>query len=690
MTQRQITGPVLQLSPLAATIMLFTTPAAAQAPRAAPVALDEIIVTATRMDTTLARVPAAVSVVGKDAIQLATQQLALDESLSRVPGLFMQNRYNFAQDLRVSIRGFGARANFGIRGVKILVDGIPETLPDGQGSVDGIDIGSTQQIEVLRGPSSTLYGNASGGVIAVTTEAPPEELSTDIRLSVGEYGFRKVQLKAGGRGERVGYLVSLSDTELDGYREQSRAENTQLTGRFDFDLGDDRTLLTVVNLTDQPISDDPGGVDATQAALDPRSARDLNVAYDAGEFLEQSRVGFVYSMPVGDNGSLSARNYYVWRDFGNALPFTAGGIVELDRFYAGGGISYSYDGFFLDRPNQLVIGVDFDSQDDDRTRFDNNFGTRGALTFDQNESVSSRGVFLQNELALTENLELTLGLRFDEIEFDVTDRFLGDGDDSGKITFDDTSPMVGLSFRLTDNLNLYGTYSTAFESPTTTEFNRPDGTGGFNEALRPQTAENIEFGLRGSAGGNRHRYEVAVFDIAVDDELIPFEVPGSPGRDYFENAVESSRKGIEFSLISRPTETLTTTLTYTYSDFEFDAYEEFSANTIPGTAENVLFAEIAYESPRGWFGILDLLHIGDQFANNANTDVNDAYTLSNLRFGFENDLGGATLTPFLGINNLFDETYNANVRVNAFGARYFEPGPERNLYAGVNVRFNFR
>jgi iron complex outermembrane receptor protein len=199
----------------------LTATAHGQTPAEPP--LEEIVVSSMRIETTLARAPMAVSVIGQDDIQLAKQQLALDESLSRVPGIFMQNRYNFAQDLRVSIRGFGARANFGIRGVKILVDGIPETLPDGQGSVDGIDIGATSQIEVVRGPSSSLYGNASGGVIAVTSEFAPEETFADVRLSAGEYGFRKVQVKAGGRTDKVGYLVSLSDSELDGYREQNRA-----------------------------------------------------------------------------------------------------------------------------------------------------------------------------------------------------------------------------------------------------------------------------------------------------------------------------------------------------------------------------------------------------------------------------------------------------------------------------------
>lgn len=658
-------------------------------------ALEEIIVTATRIERDLAHVPAAVSVIGQDTIQVARQQLALDEALGRVPGLFMQNRYNFAQDLRLSLRGFGARAQFGIRGIKVLVDGIPETLPDGQGSVDSIDLGATSQIEVIRGPSSSLYGNASGGVISVVSQGGTDEPFAEARLTGGSYDFRKIQLKTGGRGERVDYLISLSDTDYEGFREQSRIENTQLTGRFAFDLGKDREFLTVVNFTDQPTSDDAGGITALQAATNPRGAYPANVTFNAGESLTQTRLGLVYSMPLAEGHSISARNYYAWRDFGNLLPVQGGGIVDLDRFFAGGGFNYSYDGFWLDRPNRLVAGVDFDDQDDDRRRYANNQGVQGDLSFDQNEHVTSQGVFIQNELAVSENVRLTLGARFDRVEFEVTDRFLADGfDDSGSKSFTDTSPMVGLVFDLKPGVSLYTTYSSAFETPTTTEFNKPDGTGGFNLGLAPQVARNLEVGLRGSTS-RRSRYEVALFTIDVDDELIPFETV--PGRNAFENAGSSTRHGLELSYIASPTDRLQTTLSYTYSDFTFDEFvdlndgaNDFSGNVIPGTSENVLFGEITYTHPRGWFAAADVIYVDEQFGDNANTVVVGDYTVANLRAGWDVDLGDFALSPFVGVNNLFDEDYTANVRLNAFGGRFFEPAPGRNVFAGVSLNYRFQ
>ena len=684
--------------------LCFAT-AGASAQTAAPTparngnAPEEIIVTATMIDRPLDRVPAAVSVVNVDDIQLARQQLALDEALDRVPGLFMQNRYNFAQDLRISIRGFGARAQFGIRGVKVLVDGIPETLPDGQGAVDSIDLGTTGQIEVLRGPSSSLYGNAAGGVIAITTEGSTEPFA-EVRVSGGSYDYSKVALKTGGNTDKLNYLVSLSDSELDNYRAQSRAVNKQLTGRFDLDLDKDRDLLTVVNFTDQPRSDDAGGLTRAQLLANPRQAFPNNVLFNAGETVEQTRLGFVYTAPAGEHGSFKARNYYALRSFGNLLPTLGNGIVDLDRTFVGGGFTYNYDGFWLDRPNKLVAGFDFDDQDDDRKRYDNLNGTQGPLGFDQNEHVTSHGVFLQDEISLTEKTLLTLGVRADQVKFDVTDRFFADGfDDSGSKSFDDTSPMVGLVFAFSPQLNVYATYSSAFETPTTTEFNQPNpNVGGFNQNIDPQVARNFEVGLRGALG-ERQRYEVALFTIDVDDELIPHEV--TPGRNAYENAGKSTRDGLEVSWIAKPTDALKATVSYTYADFKFTNFidaagNNFNGKRIPGTAENVLYGELSY-TKRGFFAAGDFIFIDDQFGDNQNSAFGavDSYTVATVRFGYDADFGNFTLSPFLGVNNLFDETYVANVRLNPFGVntaggRYFEPGPPRNLYAGVTLNWKLR
>src|SRR6185503_1614867 len=342
--------------------------------------------------------------------------------------------------------------------------------------------------------------------------------------------------------------------------------------------------------------------------------------------------------------------------------------------------------------NRLVAGFDADDQDDARKRFANLNGNRGAITFDQREHVTSQGVFLQDELSLSKKAQLTLGVRADSVEFAVTDHYFADGfNDSGSRTFDDTSPMVGFTLQMTPKLSLYTTYSSSFETPTTTEFNKPDGTGGFNQNLNPQIARNFEVGLRGTMS-KRQRYEIAVFSTKVKDELIPIEVPFTPGRNYYVNAGDSKHDGVEFAWISNPTDQITATVSYTYADFTFN-----NGRRIPGTARNVLFGSLAYRDPRGWFFTADATYSGDQFGDNNNTAFGkvNAYTIASLRWGWDFNLAKTVISPYLGVDNLLDETYIANLRLNPVGVgsaagRYFEPGPSRTAYAGVSLNRRYR
>ncbi|MGY8796187.1 MAG: TonB-dependent receptor domain-containing protein, partial [Woeseiales bacterium] len=384
--------------------------------------LDEIVVSATRRASSVRDVARSISVVDKERIQNGTQQLGLDEALAAVPGLYIQNRYNFSGDLRVAMRGFGARSSFGIRGIRVYVDGIPETLPDGQSGVDSIDLGSAQRIEVLRGPSSSLYGNASGGVISVISELGDTDPYVEGRLAAGDFGFFQVGVKAAGKLNETDYLFNLSKTELDGYRDHAEFRGTQFNGRLGIPFGESDRLLVALNITDQPVADDPGGINAAQVVLDPASARAQNLQFDGGETVEQQRLGFVYERER-ESGTLTLRNHYVWRDFANKLPFSGGGAVDLERLFYGFGAQFSLGEQLPDNAG-LSFGVDYDRQDDDRKRFDNNDGVLGAMTFDQNEQVDSIGVFVQGELRPNDFLTLSAGLRYDEISYDVSDRFL--------------------------------------------------------------------------------------------------------------------------------------------------------------------------------------------------------------------------------------------------------------------------
>ncbi|HUV20641.1 MAG TPA: TonB-dependent receptor [Gammaproteobacteria bacterium] len=635
-------------------------------------------------------IPAAISSVGQSDIQLGMEQLGLDESLRQVPGLFMQNRYNFAQDLRASIRGFGARSNFGIRGIKIIVDGIPETLPDGQGSVDGIDIGSAGQINIIRGPVSSLYGNASGGAILIETERGPAVPFAEIRSSYGDYDFSKQQVKAGGDTGELNYLLNLSDTKTEGYRDHSAYENTQANVRLGLALSPTASLLASIHHTDQPLAMDSGGLTAAEVASDPTQAREQNLLFDAGESLQQDRVGLVYESYLGSGRDLQARIYNTARDFDNRLPFEEGGIVELTRDFYGAGVKYTVRGNLGGRPNRFLVGLDVDQQDDERSRFDNLQGVTGAQTFEQNERVTSLGTFMQNETSLSDAVELTLGMRFDEVEFDVNDRFLEDGDDSGKATFEQISPMAGISFRHGDT-HFYSIISSAFETPTTTELANPDG-GGFNQSLEAQESVNYEIGMKTHTG--RYQFEAALFHIDVNNELTPFELADQPGRSYFENAGSSDRDGLEISYTRQLTERLDLSTAYTYSDFAFkrftDANDEmFDGNQLPGIPRHLLYVDFSWVGDAGFYVKGDLTYTGELYADNANQTRVDAFSVSNLRVGYNALVDGWEFATFLGLNNIFDEAYNNNIRINAFGERYFEPAPERNAYLGITVRKNF-
>jgi iron complex outermembrane receptor protein len=649
--------------------------------------LDEIVVTANRMETAARATSRSVSVVDAARLAEATQKLGLDEALAQVPGLYIQNRYNFAQDLRISLRGFGSRSSFGIRGIRLYVDGIPGTLPDGQGQVDSIDLGSIGRVEVLRGPASAQYGNAAGGVIAVTTALPDTGRSLEFGVAGGEPGLGRARFAAAGAGERLRYRLNLTAESVDGYRTHSGYRNRRLNGKFAFALGESDSLDVTLNLTDQPLAEDPGGIDAEQAERDPESARDANVFFDAGETLSQQRAGFVYTRERA-SGTLTLRNYYVLRDFENRLPFEGGGAVDLDRFFYGGGAKYEF-GSSDSGGLRLIAGFDYDRQADDRVRFDNVAGERGQRVFDQAENVTGTGAYLQGRYDFADTWTVSAGLRYDDVSFDVDDRYLADGDDSGRIAFRELSPSVGVTADFGTRV-LFFNAGTAFETPTTTELANPDAAGGFNQQLRPQLARHYELGVRGEQPALA--WELSAFHIDGDDELIPYELAEFPGRTFYENAGTTSRTGIEAYASWRHSSGLGAELSWTWSDFVYDRFiaadgDDFSGNLLPGLPGRHGYGALTYAAAQ-FDARLEAVYVGSRYADNANDVEVDAHTVVNLRARRTFRARRWSLDAYIGINNLADERYFGNLRINAFGGRYYEPAPDRNLYAGFDLRFD--
>lgn len=660
--------------------------------------LDEIVVVGTRSEQVLSSVPMAISVVGKDAIQLGRQELGLDESLIAIPGLIMQSRYNFSQDLSVSIRGFGSRANFGMRGIKVFADDIPMTLPDGQSGTDDLDLGSAQSVEVIRGPSASLYGTASGGVISMTTEVPTATPFVETKLMAGEYGHKKLQLKAGGTSGRLGYLVNVSRLEMDGYRDFSEVEHSLINSKFIYDIDDSSSLTVILNAVDSPVANDAGGITPAEVAADRTQAGSRNLSSKSGEAFDQQRLGLVYKKSFGTAHDLTLRTYTMRKDFvgflpiGTHIPFVADdGVVAYQRSFSGVGGLYTFSDSLMGKPNVLSIGVDMDYQTDDRQRFLNNAGVQGTITFDQVEDAESFGVYFRNETALTDEVILSFGGRLDNLDMSVKDLYLANGNQSGDLSYEEFSPAIGLMWNRSPALNLYTNYATSFETPTFTELGSPAqdlnvNLGGFNN-VNPQKAKSIEVGAKGSVIDNRLYYDLALYTMDVSNEITNVVNIGS--RAFFENA-DTDRDGLEAQLQAQLSDQLSLTVSYTYSDFKFTSFDGNAAavgESLPGIPEHQFYAELKYSHDNGVYVVLDALNVGEYYANNANTQQVDSSIVSTLRVGNSYDLNGTTIAPFFGVNNLFDEDYFSNVRKNAFGGRAYEPAPERHVYGGVTIRF---
>ncbi len=660
--------------------------------------LDEIVIVGTRTEQVLSSVPMAISLVNKDAIQLGRQELGLDESLVAIPGLVMQSRYNFSQDLSVSIRGFGSRANFGMRGIKVFADDIPMTLPDGQSGTDDLDLGSAQSVEVIRGPSASLYGTASGGVISLTTEVPTATPFVETKLMAGEYGHQKIQLKAGGTSGRLGYLVNVSKLDMDGYRDHSEVEHNLINSKFIYDIDDTSSLTAIINAVDSPTANDPGGVTLADIAADRSAAGSRNLSSNSGEAFDQQRLGLVYKKSFGAAHDLTLRTYTMRKDFvgflpiGSHIPFVGDdGVVAYQRSFSGVGGLYTFSDTLMGKPNVFSIGVDMDYQTDDRQRFINNAGVKGAISFNQVEEAESVGVYFRNETALTEALILSFGGRFDNLDMSVDDLYLANGDQSGDLDYNEFSPAIGLMWNHSPALNLYTNYATSFETPTFTELGSPAqdlnvNLGGFNN-VNPQKAKSVEVGAKGSVIDNRLFYDLALYSMDVENEITNVVNIGS--RAFFENA-DTDRDGLEAQLQAKLTDQLSLTVAYTFSDFKFTSFDGTPAavgETLPGIPEHQFYAELKYTHPEGAYVVLDALNVGEFYADNANTEQVDSSIVSTLRVGSTFDLNGTTVAPFFGVNNLFDEDYFSNVRKNAFGGRAYEPAPERHIYGGVTIRF---
>lgn len=663
--------------------------AAAAEPAAVPAAastavLKPLVITSTRGPSAWLDDPLAVGRVD-EADAAGEQNLTLDRLLAPIPGVFTQDRYNFAQGMRLSIRGFGARANFGVRGVRVRVDGAPLTMPDGQTELDGLDLGLVEGVEVIRGPASTLYGNAAGGVLSVRTREPSFTPRAELDASAGGLGYRRLRGEASaGEGQLAG-LLAFNATALDGYRHHDRAETNSLTGKLGW-YADAGTLGLTFNAIDNR-AEDPGGLTAAQVHADRRQAAPNSLRFDADEQIRQQRLALTWDGNGPGRDDYQLHGYLGRRDFANRLAFAAGGQGAFERTFAGVGGQYSHRFEALGLPQKLTAGMDLEQQLDDRRRYDNLQGARGATTLRQDERAASTGVFLEDQIALGERWLLSLGGRYDRVRLAVDDRFPGDGDDGGARHLEHWSYSSGLSYRLDAHQRLYGRLGTSFETPTVNELANPAG-GGFNPGLEPARALNREIGLKGE--WPTLRYEAALYSLRLEDELVPYSLPDQPGRNVYRNAGASRRDGVELAADWLFAEGWRLAAAYAYNDYRFQRYRvagaDYAGNAPAGIPRQTLFTELGYQRGDGYVR-LNMTAVDRLYADDGNQARVGGYALFNLRIGQRLRLGGQVLEPYLGLDNLLDRRYVDNLRINDASRRYYEPGPGRTLYAGVKATF---
>jgi len=655
-------------------IVFFTIGVQAQNQSAlVTITLSEVALQAPKTETPRNQLPFSLSVQSVDEFQKIYQQLSLQEYLVAVPGLFTQNANNYAQDLRISLRGFGARAAFGIRGIKIIVDGIPETTPDGQGQLENLPLGLLSSVEVLRGPSASLYGNASGGVLYLNTLDQLENETIQLQSRLGAYGFQSYQLNTSLKGEKTVALLHINRTKTDGFRQNSGFEQTLFNTKIKHRLSPKSTLQLQLNYTDSPRAEDAGGITLEDTEADWSQARQRNVAYDTYESVNQFKSGLRWQQDWGDQWNLDTYGFYTFRDFYGKLPFENGGIIDLTRNYFGFGSRLNY----IQDKHRWQIGIETAQQADQRDRYLNLNGAQGSLSFSQLESFGSFGIYILDEVRW-EKVLLRTSLRYDDLR-------LGADSISEDQTYQVLNPSVGLSYEVASQHRLFADFSSSFETPALSELSaNPSGAEGLNLELEPARALNYELGWKGLWA--KIRMEANVFFIESTNEILPYELEAFPGRSFYRNAGATQRWGVEV-FGSYQWEQWELQASMTQAQYRFTENNTSEGNTLPGIPNSQFFLQVGYTSLQNWQFQLTGEHIGSLYADTDNAVQIEAFQKVRLQGGKTIALGDLELNLFAGINNLFDVRYFDNIRLNAFGGRYYEPAPGRNAFFGLSAAF---
>ncbi|HBV2212454.1 TPA: TonB-dependent receptor [Klebsiella quasipneumoniae] len=681
---------------------------------AAAQAADEQTMVVTAAPTTVSELdtPAAVSVVNGDDMRQAAPRVNLSESLGAVPGLQVQNRQNYAQDLQLSIRGFGSRSTYGVRGLRIYVDGIPATMPDGQGQTSNIDIGSVDTIEVLRGPFSALYGNSSGGVINVTSQTGTQPPTVEASSYYGSFGTWHYGMKAtgavgdGSHAGDVDYTVSTNRFTTHGYRDHSGARKNLTNARLGVRINDVSKLTLLLNSVDIK-ANDAGGLTADEWRDNPRQSP-RGDQYNTRKDTRQTQAGLRYERQLSDQDDLSVMMYAGERETTQyqsiprapqLKPSHAGGVIDLTRHYQGIDTRLTHRGELL-VPVTLTAGLDYENMSERRKGYENfvmvngapQYGEQGALRRNERNLMWNVDPYLQTQWQLTDKLSLDAGVRYSSVWFDSNDYYItpGNGDDSGDASYHKWLPAGSLKYALTDAWNVYLSAGRGFETPTINELSyRADNQSGLNFGLKPSTNDTVEIGSKTRIGNGL--LTAALFQTDTDNEIVVDSSSG--GRTSYKNAGKTRRQGMELGLDQQFGESWRLKAAWTWLDATYrtnvcgDA--SCNGNRIPGIARNMGYASFGYQPEQGWYAGSDIRYMSDIMANDENTAKAPSWTVVGLTTGYKWSYGRMDMDLFGRVDNLFDREYVGSVIVNESNGRYYEPAPGRNYGIGLNLAWRF-
>lgn len=680
-------------------------------PAFADTSLAPVVVTATRVEQSSFDLP--VSIDSVDAAQLRDQRLGanISESLVRVPGTVVQNRETYAQEQSVVIRGFGARSQFGVRGIKLIADGIPASTPDGQGGSGLFDLTTAKRIEVLRGAFSSLYGNHSGGVVQVFTEDGPAQPTIGLSLAAGSDSTNRETLKFGGTAGIVNYIGSVSHLETDGYRQWSEAQKDQVNVKLRVQAGEKTTVTLIGNYLDQHNNQDPLGLTAAQVSQDRRQAQPAALTFQTRRNLTNQQAGVVVDTALSDADSLRAIVYGGTRKNEGYIALAANGVTTIDRDFQGTGLRWTHRA----GPLTLTAGGDYERAQDLRQAFTNVGGSKGAMSRDEINTVYQAGAYTQAQWDVSQALSLSGGVRYTRVSFNSEDHFITatNPNDSGQVTHSAWTPTVGAVFKLTPTINLYANAGRSFETPTFIEIAyQPAPASGLNFALQPSRSNQYEVGVKAYVT-NDVKVNLALFKIDTSNEIVINTNAG--GRATYQNAGDTERRGVELAIDGPLGAGFNGYLAATWIDAKFrDNFSSCggvtppcnaasqvavnSGNTIPGIPRYSVYGELTWAyQPIGFTAALEGRWNGKAEVNDANRTVRTdapadpvaAYFVAGLRAGFEQKLGNWKLSEFARVDNLFDKEYIGAIYVNDQNGRYYAPAPERNYLLGLSASYTF-